>query len=127
MSVYSHPMSETMSGGESLWLSIAKGAPEVNQEKFSAAGGDGVSGVRTIAKGWTYVDIEWLVKVKTDSDGNMHYEAEAQPHGERTVLTKSKWLTVKIEWLRVEASRNGRRKRYVLSATTYQSLIDAIK
>jgi hypothetical protein len=50
-----------------------------------------------------YVDIEWLVKIKTDSAGDVHYETWSQPHGERTVLTKPKILCVPIEWLRVEA------------------------
>ena len=54
------------------------------------------------ARNWAYVDIEWLVKIKTDSAGDVHYEAWSQPHGERTVLTKPKILCVPIEWLRVE-------------------------
>ena len=54
------------------------------------------------ARNWAYVDIEWLVKIKTDSAGDVHYEAWRQPHGERTVLTKPKILCVPIEWLRVE-------------------------
>ena len=37
------------------------------------------------------------MKIKTDSEGNVHYEAESQPHGERTVLTKPKILCVPIE------------------------------
>ena len=68
----------------------------------------------------------WLVKIKTDSVGNVHYEAWSQPHGERTVLTKPKILTVPIEWLQVEEARNGR-KRYILSAAMYQRLVDAVK
>ena len=56
------------------------------------------------AKNWAYVDIEWLVKIKTDSEGNVHYEAESQPHGERTVLTKPKILCIPIVWQRVEVS-----------------------
>ena len=56
----------------------------------------------------------------------MHYEAWSQPHGERTVLTKPKILTVKIEWLRVEERRNAP-KRYIMSAATYQRLVDAVK
>ena len=68
----------------------------------------------------------WLVKIKTDSAGNVHYEAWSQPHGERTVLTKPKILTVPIEWLREEEARNGR-KRYIMSAATYQRLVDAVK
>ena len=56
----------------------------------------------TQARNWAYVDIEWLVKIKTDSAGDVHYEAWSQPHGERTVLTKPKILSVPIEWLRVE-------------------------
>ena len=57
------------------------------------------------AKNWAYVDIEWLVKIKTDSEGNVHYEAESQPHGERTVLTKPKILCVSIVWEREEVSK----------------------
>ena len=56
----------------------------------------------------------------------MHYEAWSQPHGERTVLTKPKILTVPIEWLREEEARNGR-KRYIMSAAMYQRLVDAVK
>ena len=56
----------------------------------------------------------------------MHYEAWSQPHGERTVLTKPKILTVPIEWLRQEGARNGR-KRYIMSAAMYQRLVDAVK
>jgi len=52
----------------------------------------------------SYVDIEWLVKIKTDSLGSVHYEAWSQPHGERTVLTKPKILCVPIVWQRVEVS-----------------------
>ena len=50
----------------------------------------------------------------------------SQPHGERTVLTKPKILTVKIEWLRMEERHNAP-KRYIMSAATYQRLIDAVK
>ena len=57
------------------------------------------------AKNWSYVDIEWLVKIKTDSEGSVHYEAWSQPHGERTVLTKPKILCVPIVWLREEVSK----------------------
>ena len=35
----------------------------------------------------------------------MHYEAESQPHGERTVLTKPKILCVPIVWLREDVSK----------------------
>merc|ERR1711924_562369 len=54
----------------------------------------GSTGTRTIATNWAYVDVEWLNKIKADSQGNVHLEAWAQPHGERTVLTKPKILTV---------------------------------
>ena len=67
----------------------------------------------------------WLVKIKTDSAGDVHYEPESQPHGARTVLTKPKILSVKIEWLR-EYEVSGR-TRYVMSAATYQRLLDAVK
>ena len=43
-----------------------------------------------------------LVKVKTDSQGDVHYEAWSQPHGDLTVLTK-------------------------MSGATYQRLTDAVK
>ena len=59
----------------------------------------------TQAKNWAYVDIEWLKKIKTDSGGNVHYEAWSQPHGERTVLTKPKILCVPIVWLREDVSK----------------------
>jgi hypothetical protein len=93
---------------------------------FRAAGGAGPSGTLTIRTNWAYVDVQWLNKVKTDSAGNVHYEAWAQPGGERTVLTKPKILTVPIEWLRVEERRNMP-TRYVLSASMYQRLRDAVK
>ena len=120
-------VADSTSGGEPLWLSIAKGALQVNKEKFTAAGGAGASGTRTIAFGWSYVDIAWLVKIKTDSDGNVHYEAWRQPHDERTVLTNKKWLSEQIEWLRVEEPCDGLPQRYVLGADTYQRLLDAVK
>lgn len=65
-------------------------------------------------------------KIKTDSDGNVHYEAWSQPHGEKTVLTKPKILTVAFDWLRVEERRN-RPTRYVMSAATYQRLVEAVR
>ena len=80
----------------------------------------------------------------------MHYELWRQPHGERTrlvnneqgdeqgdgqgdeprdeprdVLTKPKILPVKIELRIVEAHGNVP-TRYVLSAATYQRLVDAV-
>ena len=55
----------------------------------------------------------------------MHYEAWTQPHGERTVLTKPKILTVPITLTKVE-QRNVP-TRYVLSAADYQRLMDAVK
>jgi hypothetical protein len=67
-----------------------------------------------------------LDKIKTDSDGNVHYEAWSQPHGEKTVLTKPKILTVAFDWLRVEERRN-RPTRYVMSAATYQRLVEAVR
>ena len=119
-------LEDETAGGEPLWLSIAKGNLEKNDEKFTAAGGSGEGGTRTIAKNWYYVDVSWLVKVKTDSDGNVHYDSWTQPHGERTVLTKNKILSVPINWLRVEDRRDGT-KRYVMSGATYQRLLDAVK
>ena len=68
---------------------------------------------------------------KTDSKGDVHYEAWKQPrlaaHGQEqpmTVLTKPKILTVTIT-LRVEELRNCP-MRYVLSAADYQRLISAV-
>ena len=76
-------------------------------------------------------------QVKTDSEGNVHYEAWKQPHEEptrlsndepRDVLTKPKILPVAIKWLRIEPALGTRRPvRYVLSATDYQRLLDAVK
>jgi hypothetical protein len=83
-------------------------------------------------------------QVKTDSNGDVHYEAWRQPHDERTrlvndeqdedeqgdkprdVLTKPKILPVEIKWERIEDGRHNRPKRYVLSALTYQRLLDAV-
>ena len=67
-----------------------------------------------------------LPEVKTDSDGNVYYHAWTQPHGERTVLTKNNILCVSIKWLRIEERRGGT-KRYVMSAATYQRLLEAVK
>ena len=100
---------DATSAGEPIWFSISKGearrepavhtAPRhrppppapaqvtANPEKFTAAGGAGASGTRTIAKGWSFVDVQWLVKIKTDTDGNIHYEPWRQPHDERTAHT----------------------------------------
>ena len=49
-----------------------------------------------------------------------------QPHGERTVLTKHKILTVPITLREVEG-RNNTPTRYILSAADYQRLLDAVK
>ena len=118
--------SDATSGGEPLWLSIANGKAVVNDVAFKAAGGVGASGTRTISANWTYVDIDWLVKIKTDSNGDVHYEKWKQPHGERTVLTKPKILTVPITLREIER-RNNAPTRYVLSAADYQRLVDAVK
>ena len=58
---------------------------------------------------------------------HQHVSAQAwtQPHGERTVLTKPKILTVPTSWLR--EYQEGRRARYVLSASDYQRLVDAVR
>jgi hypothetical protein len=58
-------LKDSTSGNEPIWLSLAKGKVEVNKEPFIAAGGAGSSGVRTIARNWKYVDIQWLVKVRS--------------------------------------------------------------
>ena len=73
--------------------------------------------------GFPYVDVQWLVKIKTASNGDVHYEEWKQPHGERTVLTKP---TVPIKWKEVIERRNAA-TRYVLSAADYQRLVDAVK
>ena len=44
----------------------------------------------------------------------------------RDVLTKPKILPVAIEWERVEPAQGNKRKRYVLSAASYQRLVDAV-
>lgn len=119
-------LDDSTAGNEPIWLSLAKGKKQVADAPFQAAGGAGPSGTRTVRTNWTYVDVQWLVKVKTDSAGNVHYEAWAHPRGERTVLTKPKILTVPIEWLRVE-ERHNVPTRYVLSASMYQRLLDAVK
>ena len=119
-------LADSTASNEPIWLSIAKGKKQTADAPFRAAGGAGPSGTLTIRTNWAYVDVQWLNKVKTDSAGNVHYEAWAQPGGERTVLTKPKILTVAIEWLRVEERRNMP-TRYVLSAAVYQRLLDAVK
>jgi hypothetical protein len=82
--------------------------------------------LRTIATNWKYVDVRWLVKIKTDSKGDVHYEEWTHPRGDRTVLTKPKILTVLIEWDHEYDVPNGP-KRYVMSAATYQRLTEAVK
>ena len=76
---------DSTAGNEALWLSIAQGGLEVADAPFKAAGGTGPTGTRTIATNWAYVDIQWLVKIKTDSEGDVHYEhlesAERRAHG----------------------------------------------
>ena len=67
--------------------STLKDEAKVNKKNFKAAGGTSSSGTRTIAENWTYVDVTFLVKVRTDSVGDVHFEEWSQPHGERTVLT----------------------------------------
>ena len=122
-------LDDSTSGNEPLWISIAKDKMQVAHENFSAAGGASASGTRTIQENWSYVDIEWLIKIKTDSEGNVHYEKWSQPRKERMVLTKPKILCVLIDWLRVDKLRVGEdeRLRYVMAAATYQRLLDAVK
>ena len=43
------------------------------------------------------------------------------------MLTKPKILPVEIRWARIEEARGNAPKRYVLSAATYQRLLDAVK
>ena len=116
---------DSTAGNEALWLSIAAGKLEVAAKPFKAAGGTGRDGTRTIATNWAYVDIQWLVKIKVDSQGDVHYEHWKQPDGERTVLTKPKILTVAIDWLRVNTLANGK-QRFILKASDYQRLIEAV-
>ena len=116
---------DSTAGNEPIWLSLAKGRKQVADKPFQVAGGAGPSGKRTVATNWAYVDVDWLVKIKTDSKGDVHYERWAQPRGERTVLTKPKILTVPIA-LRVVERRNAP-TRYVLSAADYQRLLSAVK
>jgi hypothetical protein len=76
---------DSTAGNEALWLSIAQGGLEVADAPFKAAGGTGPTGTRTIATNWAYVDIQWLMKIKTDSEGDVHYDSTwSQPNGERT-------------------------------------------
>ena len=119
-------LDDSTAGSEPLWLSIAKGKMESADAPFRVGGGVGENGTRTIQENWKFVDIQWLVKIKTDSDGNVHYEAWSQPHGERTVLTKPKIIPVDFEWLRVEESANAN-TRYVLSAADYERLTHAVR
>jgi hypothetical protein len=99
-----------------------------------------------------YVAIQWLVKIKTDSAGNVYYEAWKQPQEEDeptsavveedededededeeaepppTVLTKPKILTVVFKWHRVEPAKNNVPERFVMDAATYQRLVNACK
>ena len=119
-------LEDSTAGSEPLWLSIAKGKVECADASFRVGGGVGENGTRTIQENWKYVDIQWLVKIKTDSDGNVHYEAWSQPHGERTVLTKPKIIPVDFKWMRVEESANSN-TRYVLSAADYERLSHAVR
>lgn len=119
-------LEDSTAGSEPLWLSIAKGKVECADASFRVGGGVGENGTRTIQENWKYVDIQWLVKIKTDSDGNVHYEAWSQPHGERTVLTKPKIIPVDFKWMRVEESANSN-TRYVLSTADYERLSHAVR
>ena len=65
---------DSASGDEPLWLSVAKDIARTAEAPFQAAGGTGTRATRTIATNWKYVDIQWLVKIKTDAQGNVHYE-----------------------------------------------------
>ena len=117
-------LDDSSSGNEPIWLSIAKDKKREAETSFRAAGG------KTINPHWAYVEISWLVKVKTDAEGNVIYEEWKQPHGEAdhpTVLTKPKILCVDVQWLRVEEAGRNKKKRYVLSAADYQRLLDACK
>ena len=116
---------DSTAGNEALWISIAKGGLEVADAPFKAAGGTGRNGTRTITTNWAYVDIQWIVKIKVDSQGDVHYEHWKQPDGERTVLTKPKILTVAIDWLRIDTLANGK-QRFILRASDYQRLIEAV-
>ena len=137
---------DSASGNEPLWLSIAKGKLQIAKDKFKAAGGANKDGTRTIATNWAYIEVQWLNKVKVCANGDVHYEAWSQPHSEHTqawvqaddesddegakelpyVLTKNKVLKVAIEW-EGEPEMVGGRLRYVLSGALYQRLLDAVK
>lgn len=119
-------LDDSTSGNEAIWVCIAEGKKKTNDVPFLAAGGTGASGLRTINANWRYVDVRWLVKVKTDSVGDVHYEEWKHPSGDRTVLTMPKILTVQIRFEREYEVRNGP-KRWVMSAATYQHLVDAVK
>ena len=58
-------------------------------------------GTRTIAEGWKYVDIAWLVKIKTDRRATYtEVVPPTQPHGkrtQRTVLTRHTPLLIAAE------------------------------
>jgi hypothetical protein len=60
-------LKDSTSGNEAIWLSLANGRMDVNKEPFIAAGGAGRSGVRTIARNWKYVDIRWLINVRSNA------------------------------------------------------------
>ena len=67
----------------------------------------------------------------TDSDERTRLVNDEQDEDEqgdkpRDVLTKPKILPVEIKWERIEDGRHNRPKRYVLSALTYQRLLDAV-
>ena len=55
-----------------------------------------------------------------------HYEVWTQPDGARTVLTKPKVLTVKVE-LEVKEGEGNSPTRYILRAAAYSRLVDAVK
>ena len=82
--------------------------------------------MRTISANWGYIEVDYLVKIKVDSEGNVHYEKWKHPSGELTVLTKPKILTVAFTWLRVDEVPNGH-TRYVLSMADYQRMTGAVK
>jgi hypothetical protein len=128
---------DSSSGGEPLWLSIAKDRIKVADKAFQVAGGVGRRATRTILPNCTtlkleprgdvnarrplrvpsmagaFVDIGYLVKIKTDAEGNIVFEKWSQPHGQSTC-----YLLLHHH----ESSQPPRATRYSLHATRFSLL-----
>ena len=76
-----------------------------------AARAQAPSGVRTIARGWSYVEVQWLQPAAQRADGA--HLAQDHHHGDPAAEGG--------------AARRGAPTGYIMSAAHYQRLLDAVK